>query len=152
MNAFQGPASLFAFGGLTLILTIDLCSFASAFLILLVVLRIPEDNFKKVEKKSIFAGCAEGFGYLKDHRGIFMIILTMALLNFFFRLTYENILSPMILSRSGNNIVVLGVVNALMGIGGVLGGIIVSTGKVKGNSVKMIYISAMLSFLLGDLV
>lgn len=105
-----------------------------------------------MEKKSIFAGCAEGFGYLKDHRGIFMIILTMALLNFFFRLTYENILSPMILSRSGNNIVVLGVVNALMGIGGVLGGIIVSTGKVKGNSVKMIYISAMLSFLLGDLV
>ncbi len=76
----------------------------------------------------------------------------MALLNFFSRLTYENILSPMILSRSGNNSVVLGVVNAVMGIGGIVGGIIVSTGKVKGNSAKMIYISAMLSFLLGDVM
>ena len=76
----------------------------------------------------------------------------MALINFFSRLTYENILSPMILSRSGNNSVVLGVVNAVMGIGGIVGGIIVSTGKVKGNSAKMIYISAMLSFLLGVLL
>lgn len=162
MNSFSGnlvavlspilAAALFGFGGLKLILVIDLCSFVFAFLILLFVLRIPEDSFRKAEKKSVFAGCAEGFGYLKGHRGIFMIIITMALMNFFSRLTYENILSPMILSRSGNNSVILGVVNALMGIGGVLGGMIVSTGKIKGNSIKMIYISATLSFLLGDIV
>lgn len=162
MNSFSGnlvavlspilAAALFGFGGLKLILVIDLCSFVFAFLILLFVLRIPEDSFRKAEKKSVFAGCAEGFGYLKGHRGIFMIIITMAFMNFFSRLTYENILSPMILSRSGNNSVILGVVNALMGIGGVLGGMIVSTGKIKGNSIKMIYISATLSFLLGDIV
>lgn len=81
-----------------------------------------------------------------------MIIITMALLNFFSRLTYENILSPMILARSGNNSVVLGVVNAVIGIGGIIGGIIVSTGKVKGNSVKMIYMSALFSFLFGDVI
>ena len=79
-----------------------------------------------------------------------MIMFTMALLNFFSRLTYENILSPMILARSGNDSVALGIVNAVIGIGGIIGGIIVSTGKVKVSSAKMIYLSAMLSFLLGD--
>lgn len=145
-------ASLFAFGGLKLILIIDLSSFIFAFMVLLVVLKIPEDTFIKVKKKSMFAGCAEGFSYLKNNKAIFTIIITMALLNFFSRLTYENILSPMILSRSGNNSVILGIVNAVMGMGGIIGGIIVSTGKVKGNSAKMIYISAMLSFLLGDIM
>ena len=143
-------AALFALGGLKLILIIDLSSFLFAFMVLLIVLKIPQDTFVKVKKKSLFAGCAEG--YLKNNKAIFTIIITMALLNFFSRLTYENILSPMILSRSGNNSVVLGIVNAVMGIGGIVGGIIVSTGKVKGNSAKMIYISAMLSFLLGDVM
>lgn len=143
-------ASLFALGGLKLILIIDLLSFIFAFLVLLFVLRIPEDIPQKQKKSALFAGCAEGFRYLKANRGIFMIIITMALLNFFSRLTYENILSPMILARSNNDSVVLGIVNSVMGIGGIVGGIIVSTGKVKGNSTKMIYISALLSFLLGD--
>jgi len=145
-------ASLFACGGLKLILAIDLSSFLFAFLTLLFVLKIPEDLPQKAEKKSVILGCKEGLQYLKQHNGIFLVIITMAVLSFFSRLTYENILSPMILSRSGNNSVTLGIVNAVMGIGGIVGGIIVSSGKVKANSAKMIYISAMLSFLLGDIM
>lgn len=145
-------ASLFAFGDLKLILAIDLGSFLFAFCILLFVLRIPDDVQQKSKKNSLFCGCVEGFRYLLDNRGIFMIIITMALLNFFSRLTYENVLSPMILSRSGNNSVTLGVVNAVIGVGGIVGRIIISTGMVKVNSAKMIYIPAMLSFLFGDVL
>ena len=145
-------ASLFAFGSLKLILVIDLTSFLFAFSVLAFVLRIPEDLSQNREKKSAFAGCKEGFRYLTQNHGILIVIMTMALLNFFSRLTYENILSPMLLSRSANNSVTLGIVNAVIGIGGIIGGIIVSTGKVKANSAKMIYISAMLSFLLGDIM
>jgi len=145
-------ASLFACGGLRLILVIDLSSFLFAFLILLFVLKIPDDIPQKAEKKSVFTGCKEGFLYLRQHNGIFLVIMTMAVLSFFSRLTYENILSPMILSRSANDSVTLGIVNAVMGIGGIVDGIIVSSGKVKANSAKMIYISAMLSFLLGDIM
>ncbi len=61
-------------------------------------------------------------------------------------------MSPMILSRSANDSVTLGIVNAVMGIGGIVGGIIVSTGKIRANSAKMIYISAFVSFLLGDIM
>lgn len=143
---------LFAFSGLKIILLIDLCSFVAAFSVLLFVIHIPEYETERKAGKSAFAGCKEGYGFLLKNRGILMIVLTMALLNFFSRLTYENILSPMILSRSGNNSVALGVVNAVIGIGGIVGGIIVSAGKLSKNSIKMIYFSAALSFLFGDLM
>lgn len=159
MNSFSGnliavlspvlAGSLFALGGLNIILLIDMSSFIVAFLVLLLLIRIPEDERKKTDRQSMFAGSAEGFRYLKCNRGILMIIATMALLNFLSRLTYENILSPMILARSDNNSIALGIVNAMMGIGGIMGGIIVAAGKFSKNNVKMIYLSAMLSFLLG---
>ncbi len=162
MNSFSGnlitvlspvlAASLFAFGGLKSVLLIDLCSFFAAFFVLLLVIRVPEEKHEKVSGKSVFAGCAEGFSYLRQNRGIFMIIVTMAVLNFFSRLTYENILSPMILARSGNDSVVLGIVNAAMGVGGIAGGVIVAAGRFSKDRVKMIYVSAMLSFLLGDML
>ena len=144
-------ASLFALSSLKLILVIDLTSFLFAFSVLIFVLKIPEDLSQNTEQKSAFTGCKEGFRYLTQNHGILIVIITMALLNFFSRLTYENILSPMILSRSANDSVTLGIVNAVIGIGGIIGGIIVSTGKVKANNAKMIYMSAMLSFLLGDI-
>lgn len=145
-------AFLFALNGLRFILIIDLGSFLLAFFVLLLVISIPETERNARKKPSIFAGCKEGFAFLKQNRGILVIVLTMALLNFFSRLTYENILSPMILARSGNDSVVLGIVNAIMGIGGIVGGIIVSMGKLSKDNVKMIYFSAAISFLLGDLL
>ncbi|MCM1252824.1 MAG: MFS transporter [Clostridium sp.] len=145
-------AFLFALDGLRLILIIDFASFLFAFFVLLFLISIPETEKTNAKKASLFAGCKEGFAFLRENRGIFTIILTMALLNFFSRLTYENILSPMILSRSGGDSVALDIVNAVMGIGGIVGGILVSAGKLSKNNVKMIYVSAAVSFLLGDLL
>lgn len=143
-------AALYGLGGLQLLLVIDLLSFAFAFCILLFFIRIP-DHPEKRKHNSPFAGTAEGFAFLKKERGLLYIMLTMALVNFFSRLTYENILSPMILARSGDNSMALGIVNACMGIGGILGGVIVAFKKECRNKVGLIYISAALSFLLGDI-
>lgn len=161
MNSFSGnlvmvltpvlASFLFALKGLGLILLIDLCSFVMAFLVLLLVIHIPEIK-EEGQKKSVLEGCKEGYSFLLRNRGILIIVVTMALLNFFSRLTYENILSPMVLSRSGNDSMALGMVNAVMGIGGIVGGVIVSAGKLSKNSIKMIYVSAALSFLMGDLL
>ena len=79
-------------------------------------------------------------------------MLTMALINFFSRLTYENILSPMILARSSGSSIALGIVNACMGIGGIAGGIVVSVKKESRRKAMAIYVSAALSFLFGDLM
>ncbi len=145
-------AFFYASGGMNHILVFDLASFAAAFLILVFVIRIPERPVSEKRTASFSEDCREGFRFLLGHRGIWMVIVTMAMLNFFSRLTYENILSPMILARSGGNQFALGLVNAAMGVGGVLGGILVSAGKTPRDCLKAIYVSAGLSFLLGDLI
>lgn len=143
-------AVLFSVGGLPLILLVDLFSFAAAFCVLLFLIHIPE-QLTKEKFKSPFAEILFGFHFLKTEKGILYIMLTMAAINFFSRLTYENILSPMILARSSENNLVLGIVNACMGVGGIIGGLLVSVKKESRKKAGMIYISAALSFLLGDL-
>lgn len=144
-------AFLFAAGGLPLILLIDLASFTFAFCVLLFFISIPEQAQDKTYR-SPFAGVAEGFAFLKREKGILYIMLTMALINFFSRLTYENILSPMILARSSGDSIALGAVNACMGIGGIAGGIIVSVKRESRRKAAAIYVPAALSFLFGDLL
>lgn len=161
MNSFSGnlivvfspmlAAFLYAIGGLPLILLIDLTSFAFAFCVLLFYIVIPELPPEQ-KNSSPFAGIVGGFAFLKKEKGILYIMLTMALINFFSRLTYENILSPMILARSGENSLTLGIVNACMGMGGIAGGIIVSVKKESRRKATAIYVSAALSFLFGDLM
>ncbi len=161
MNSFShnlivvfGPmmaAFLFAAGGLPLILLIDLVSFAFAFCVLLFFIAIPEQVQEKTYR-SPFAGMAEGFAFLKSEKGILYMMLTMALINFFSRLTYENILSPIILSRSSGDSNVLGIVNACMGAGGIAGGILVSVKKESRRKAEAIFVSTALSFLFGDLM
>lgn len=143
-------AVIFSIGGLPLILLFDLFSFAIAFFVLLFLIRIPE-RLTKGNFKSPFAEILYGFHFLKTEKGILYIMLTMAVINFFSRLTYENILSPMILARSSENNLVLGIVNACMGVGGIMGGLLVSMRKESRKKANMIYVSAALSFLLGDL-
>ncbi len=145
-------ASLFGFCGLAGILFFDIGSFFLAFVTLLFFIQIPERKRQKTETGFSFAGWKEGYLFLLRKKGIMTVILTMAMLNFFSRLTYENILPPMILARSGGNQAVLGLVNAAMGLGGILGGIFVSAGKAPKDSVKSIYVSAGISFLFGDLL
>lgn len=143
-------AVLFSVGGLPLILLFDLFSFAVAFCVLLFLIRIPE-QLTKEKFKSPFAEIMFGFHFLKTEKGILYIMFTMAVINFFSRLTYENILSPMILARSSENNIVLGIVNVCMGVGGIMGGLLVSMKRESRKKATMIYVSAALSFLLGDL-
>ncbi|MDE6056372.1 MAG: MFS transporter, partial [Lachnospiraceae bacterium] len=60
--------------------------------------------------------------------------------------------SPMILARSSGSSMTLGTVNAFMGIGVIVVGIIVSVKKESSRKAAAIYVSAALSFLFGDLM
>ena len=162
-------SALFAFGGLESVIALDLVSFLVNFSVLLLFIRLPEAptgvNVKDMGKGSAEetpeeketpreapVGVVEGFRFLREKKGLLYIMLTMALLNFFSRLTYENILSPMILARSGGNERTLGLVNAVLGAGGILGGILVSCRRWKVSPRMEIYGAAALSFLFGDLL
>lgn len=146
-------AFFISYFGLEGVLVIDFATFFFAFIVLCFYIRIPEEIKKDTnEKKSVFDGCREGFRYLMEHKGIWYIILSMACMNFFSRLTYENILSPMILARSGGSDSILGIVTGIMGFGGILGGLIISFKEISKNNIKLIYVSAAVSFLLGDML
>ncbi|WP_312495924.1 MFS transporter [Anaerosporobacter sp.] len=146
-------ASLISVVGLKGILLIDVVTFLFAEGVLLFFIKIPEVINKHANKnQSIFAGCKEGFQFLCNHKGILFIVLSMACMNFFSRLTYENILSPMILARSGGNTQVLGIVTGMIGFGGILGGLLVSLRKKSDNKIAEIFLTAAFSFLCGDLL
>ena len=145
-------AALFSFGGLKGILLIDLLTFLLGAGILFFFISISEASLKEQigEKQGPFTGFLRGWRFLKAHKGILYIILSMSMLNFFSRLTYENILSPMILARSQSSSV-LGIVTGILGAGGILGGILVSLLKLPKDNQKVMYLSAALSFLFGDI-
>lgn len=146
-------ASLISVVGLKGILLIDVVTFLFAEGVLLFFIKIPEVINKHANKnQSIFAGCKEGVQFLCNHKGILFIVLSMACMNFFSRLTYENILSPMILARSGGNTQVLGIVTGMIGFGGILGGLLVSLRKKSDNKIAEIFLTAAFSFLCGDLL
>ena len=142
-----------SFWGLRGVLFIDMATFVFAFTALLLLIKIPESRKPRESKPSgVLRGCKEGFAFLGQHKGLLYLMLSMAMLNFFSRLTYENILPAMILARSGGQDTVLGIVSGVLGLGGVLGGLIVSIGRLPRSKVKLIYASAAISFLFGDLL
>lgn len=146
-------ACISSFWGLKGILIIDMLTFAFANCILLVLIRVPE-NIKRVARSKVrfVAEYKEGFSFLLQHRGIWNLILSMATMNFFSRLTYENILPAMLLARSGGSNHILGLVSGLLGLGGIVGGLYISFFRISRNPVKLIFFSAALSFVTGDLL
>lgn len=141
---------LISFWGLSMVILFDLATFLLAVFILLFLIRLPKNGKNMERNSSLKAEIKVGFSFLRTHKGILYLILSIAILNFFSNITYENILSPMILARSGDNDMVLGVVSGVLGIGGLIGGIIVSIKEISGNRIKIIYFCAAISFLFGD--
>ena len=140
--------------GLSSVLLADLITFIFCMLTLIVIpVKQPSLNEKKTKVRgTITSSLKEGISLLNNEKGILHIMISLAIINFFSRLTYENILSPMILARSGNDIKALSFISGVMGAGGILGGVMVTCGRAKTNPIKLIYVSAGISFLLGDLI
>ncbi len=92
--------------GIASVLLADVGTFLFAAGVLLFFIRIPgDDAVNRVQKRGFetpFAGLREGLAFLKQDAAVRTMLLVFAALNFFSRISYENILSPMILSRSGS--------------------------------------------------
>lgn len=141
-----------AFGGLEVILFIDLGSFLIAFIVLLFFIAIKEESRHEKARTRMLESIYDGFDFLRGEKAILYLMLSMAAMNFFSRLTYENILTPMLLERSGQNDQVLGIVTGIIGFGGVVGGLLASIIRLPKNKIKVIFGTAAFSFLCGDLL
>lgn len=116
--------AIYSFSGLKYILIVDLLTFLFALLTLIFLVYIPEIKSLKEENINIFKQCIAGVKYIFYRKNILALIYFMGFINFIAGM-YNTALAPMILSRTGNNDIQLGIVTSSIGISGLLGSLIV---------------------------
>lgn len=145
-----GSAAL-AFGGLKTVLLIDLATFSVTFFILLVYIKIPNIESKEEKvKESFLESCMAGIHFLQEHSALLRMILFFAFINLIAKMASYGMLPALVLSRTENNLVTLGMVETAVGIGIFAGSIFVTFMKPAKNRVRVIFFACGISFLLGD--
>ena len=139
-------ALLLAYGGLELVLIVDLATFAIAFLVLLFLIRIPEVEKTETEEEPFSQTCLAGIRYLREHTAILRITLFLAVINFLAKLGNDGMISPFILGRTGNNQPVLGAVESFTALGVLAGSLIVTMTKPVKKRIPLIFITTGLIF------
>lgn len=138
--------AVYAFGGLEIVLAIDLITFAFAFISLAVFIKIPQVIQRSSKRVNPFKTCLEGISYIKEQKGILKFILFMGFVNLIVAI-YSSNLSTMILARTNYNNVQLGLVTSTIGVAGIIGSIAVSIRKPTKNHISMIFNTITFSFL-----
>lgn len=143
--------AILAFGGIRTVLFIDLITFAIAFTALLLFIKIPVLLINENERKeSFFKNCLTGLNFLREHVPIWRIILFFSFINLLASMAGNSIMPAMILARTGNNQIALGMVTSSIGIGALIGSILVTVAKPAKSKTKVIFLSCAVSFLLCD--
>ncbi|MEA5093647.1 MAG: MFS transporter [Sedimentibacter saalensis] len=145
--------AVLAFGGIRIILLIDLVTFAIAFTALLFFVKIPvmtEDSNNK--KESFLKNCCAGLSFLRKHTPIWKMILFFSFINLLASMAGNSIMPAMVLARTGDNQIALGMVSSSIGIGALVGSILVTVVKPFKSKTKVIFLSCAVSFLLCDIL
>lgn len=128
MTTILAPAlgsAVLAFGGLTAVLLVDLSTFSIAFLVLLLFIEIPHPEGDGEEAKESFVDrCMAGISFLRQHAILFRIILFFAFVNFIAKMGSYGMLPVLILGRTENDQAALGLVEAAVGTGMLVGSIL----------------------------
>lgn len=140
--------AVLAFGGLRTVLIVDLSTFAVGFLTLLLFIRIPKVQAIDEKKESFLSSCLVGLRFLKEHRALLEIILFFSFINLLAHMTGFGILPAMILKRTGDNQVILGMVSSSVGIGALVGSILVTAMKPAKNRARVVFLACAISFAL----
>ena len=111
-------SSLLAFGGMPIILAVDLASFAVAFVTLLIFIKIPDIIHNTEETPGPFLkSCMSGINYLREHRALLRIILFFSVVNFLAKAGNDGMMSAFILGRTGGSQKALGMAEAAVSLG-----------------------------------
>lgn len=138
---------LLAFGGMTMVLVCDLVSFSVAFFVLLFFIKIPEIEYTGEKNREPFLkSCLDGVHYLRDHEALLHITLFIAIINFLAKLGNDGMISPFVLSRTGNNQQVLGMVQSAVALGLLAGSLIVTVMKPVRNKPKVVFVTTAFIF------
>ncbi|MBO5502035.1 MAG: MFS transporter [Clostridia bacterium] len=115
----------------------DLITFAAAFLSLLLIIRIPEEQQPAEKKEGILASAKTGLVWLSQNKGMLWLILFLAAINLIASI-YNAALPALVLSRPFGGEMVLGTLNASTGIAMMLGSLLVTVLPTPKSRVKTI--------------
>lgn len=146
-----GAGLLLGLIGLEGILLIDITTFVIAMMTLTLV-RLPASQGASLHEAAapFWQQVTFGFRYIFARPGLIGLLVIFMGINLCAALTYYGVLSAMILARTGGDEVALSVVQAMLGVGGVLGGVVVSVYGLPRRKIHAIFGFAGVSFLLGD--
>jgi len=132
---------LLTVGGMPLVLTVDLVSFAVAFFVLLFFIKIPSVKQEAADfEESFVKNCMTGICFLWDHAPLLHMVLFLNVINFLAKMGNDGMISPFVLSRTDNNQNALGMVQTAVSLGILVGGLIVTFTKVAKNKTRVIFI------------
>jgi MFS family permease len=150
-------AVLLGIFGMSLVVLIDFITMAAACITLALFVRIPFIKIRSTVKTgeiTYFKEIVSGFSIIRKNNILWTFILFFSFVDFVSGITYANLITPMILARSGNNAGILSFVRGGMGIGMIVGGFITSLIKIpeSKNRLKIIFFCCLSSFVGGDLL
>ncbi|HBA69872.1 MAG TPA: MFS transporter [Lachnospiraceae bacterium] len=135
--------SLFAFGGMDVVIYVDLATFGVAFAALLLFVRIPE-IVKENETESFSESVKAGLGYLRNNCMILILILFLAGVNLVAS-AFDAVLPALILPRENGGETVLGIVTSSAGIATLIGSLMVTVLPAPKNRIRVIYVTMLIS-------
>lgn len=127
--------------GIDVVIAIDLVSFLTAFLVLLLFIPVPKIA-SEGKQAGIFRSAAEGVRWLRRNPGIFHLMLFLSAINLVASM-YNAAFPAMVLSKASEE--AMGTVNAAIGIATLVGSLLASAMKAPKSRVKAIWYSLMLS-------
>lgn len=121
-------AALYVVIDLQGIMALDILSFlfATSTLLFIIVPPAKKSSEGEASRSNIWRESIYGFQYILKRRSLFGVQMVFFFGNMVLGATLV-LIAPMILARTGNDEVLLATVNSLAGVGGVVGGIVMST-------------------------
>ncbi|MDO4332323.1 MAG: MFS transporter [Eubacteriales bacterium] len=112
-------AAVLSIGGLGLVLAIDLFTFLFAFITLLLWVQIPEtvSSEEKTSFRTLKKDMLEGVRYLKTQRALLLLLAGYSVLELTGAISFDSMYSPLLLARTGNSEMTVGMVSAFMAAG-----------------------------------
>lgn len=137
--------ALFAFGGMEIVICVDLTTFVIAFVALFFGVKLPSVPDEDAEGKApLLESVKSGLKYLKEHDLILVLILFLAGVNLVAS-AFDAVLPAFVLPRENGGEKILGLVTSCAGIATLVGSFVVTLLPKPKNRIRIIYLTMLFS-------
>jgi MFS transporter, DHA3 family, macrolide efflux protein len=146
--------AILAWVGITVVMLIDIATFLFSVSVLALVFipRPQRSEAGAASRGNFWFELRSGFAYIQRRPGLVGLLLILFGMNVLASLTYFSILPAMILARSGQSAMALGIVQSVLGAGGMVGALLLSIWGGAKKRIHNVLAAGAISFLLGDLL